>query len=115
MAANRLAQKSYTPETVELLLEADRVEDALRVIRLIVEDHPERIAPTFEIVARPPQRIYNDARPRDLLIVWREVIDEARTKAIVSTMDSSSSGAAVVVEKRGGTWIVGERLYIWDS
>lgn len=80
MAANRVAQKSYTPGTVELLLEAGRVDAALQVIRRIVEHHPERIAPTFEIVARPPQRIYDDARSRDLLIVWREVIDEARKR-----------------------------------
>ena len=50
LAASRLAEQPDSPELSELL-ESRRIADVLRVLRTIVDAHPERMPRAFEIVA----------------------------------------------------------------
>ena len=52
VATNRLAQQPESPEITELL-QQNRVDDALRVVRAIIDKHPEQIPRAFEIVFPP--------------------------------------------------------------
>lgn len=79
LAARRLAQGSYTPETVELLAKAGRLEDLLHATRVIVEKHPDRVASTFEVTSRDGYRIHSD-RSRDFAGTLHGLIDEARKR-----------------------------------
>ena len=79
VAARRLAEGSNTPETVGLLLEGGRIADALRVIRTIVERHPEHIARTFKAVSERGGEIYYD-QSRDFAVQLYGLIDAARLR-----------------------------------
>ena len=86
-AAFQLAQSPDSPETAEALLAVasntyyaqERCADSLRVIREIVQRHPEAIARTIEAVLRYSIAFDMD-RAHDYRPALREVLDAARSK-----------------------------------
>jgi tetratricopeptide (TPR) repeat protein len=60
LASLRLAQAPDAPETVSMLIEQERLADALRSLRVIVETRPERMARTFELLAPQTHRFLSD-------------------------------------------------------
>lgn len=60
--ASRLrAQQPESPEITELL-QQNRIDEALRVVRAIVDRHPEQIARAFQIVSQESSRFWDPAR-----------------------------------------------------
>jgi tetratricopeptide (TPR) repeat protein len=51
LATDLLARAPDSVETLQLLVRAGRIEDALAVLRRIVDKHPDRMADAFEVVA----------------------------------------------------------------
>jgi tetratricopeptide (TPR) repeat protein len=74
----QLVKAPESPETVALLLDADRPGDALTVLRRIVERRPERIAAAFKAASTKGDRFDDDGRgyPSGL----REVVARARQR-----------------------------------
>jgi hypothetical protein len=60
LASDLLARAPDSVETLQLLLRADRLEDALALLRRIVERHPYRIADAFEVVSYAGRGFYPD-------------------------------------------------------
>src|SRR5262245_49742348 len=58
----QLAKAPESPETVALLLDADRPGDAIAVLRRIVERRPERIAAAFKAASKNGHRFEDDGR-----------------------------------------------------
>jgi hypothetical protein len=76
-AARRLAEQPDSPE-LTALLESRRVDDVLRVLRTIVEKHPERMPRAFELVARESSRFSDHGHGyQDAL---RQIVDAARAR-----------------------------------
>src|SRR4029450_11650894 len=55
LATRRLIQQPGSPE-IAGLLQQNRVDDALRVLRVIVDKYPEHIARAFQIVSEHPSQ-----------------------------------------------------------
>src|SRR5262245_21693776 len=60
-AERLLAQAPESVDTLESLLRAERLDDALRVLRRIVDRHPDRIAAAFKAVFEARSDIPDDA------------------------------------------------------
>ena len=75
LATRRLLQQPGSPE-IAGLLQQNRVDDALRVLRVIVDKYPESIARAFEIVSEQSSLFTDQARgyPESL----QELVDAAR-------------------------------------
>jgi tetratricopeptide (TPR) repeat protein len=76
-SSKRLTEQPASPEIGDLL-ELNRVDDALRVLRSIVDKHPENMSRAFEIVAEHSSQFIDHARgyPDSL----QQLVDAARTK-----------------------------------
>jgi tetratricopeptide (TPR) repeat protein len=61
VASRRLTQQPESPEITELL-QQNRIDEALRVVRAIVDKHPEQIARAFQIVSQESSRFWDPAR-----------------------------------------------------
>jgi tetratricopeptide (TPR) repeat protein len=88
LASERLARAPDSVETLEILLEANRINDALTVLHRIVTKHPDRIPPALEVVARtgypflPDEgRGYNDRLQQIFTIARKRLPDLPREEA----------------------------------
>jgi tetratricopeptide (TPR) repeat protein len=74
-ASSRLTKQPDSPEIAELL-QQNRVDDALRVLRSIVDKYPQNIPRAFQIVSEESPRFWDKARgyPDSL----QELVDAAR-------------------------------------
>ena len=75
VASSRLTQQPESPEITELL-QQNRIDDALRVLRAIVDKHPEQIPRAFEIVS-PESSRFSD-RARGYSTTLQELVEDAR-------------------------------------
>jgi hypothetical protein len=78
-AAAGLVQAPEDPDTIERLAEQKRREDALRVLRAIVEKHPDRMPRAFEIVTRSFTDVVGD-RQGPYVAALREIVRTARAR-----------------------------------
>jgi hypothetical protein len=74
----QLAKAPESPETVALLLDAERPRDAITVLRRIVERRPERIAAAFKAASTKGDRFDDDGRGYPLVL--REIVARARQR-----------------------------------
>ena len=74
----QLAKAPESPETVALLLDADRPSHAITVLRRIVERRPERIAAAFKAASTGGHRFDDDGRGYPSVL--REIVARARQR-----------------------------------
>jgi tetratricopeptide (TPR) repeat protein len=75
VASSRLTQQPESPEITELL-QQNRIDDALRVLRAIIDKHPEQIPRAFEVVS-PESSRFSD-RARGYSTTLQELVEDAR-------------------------------------
>lgn len=87
-AARRLREAPDSVDTLDLLIEAHRIDDALHVLRRIVEKHPEDMARAFETVSHDSFSFHDQAREYSGTL--QQLIDAARSK--LGSMTAEQAG-----------------------
>lgn len=79
VAARRIALAPDRADTLDLFLQLDRIDDALRVLRRIVDTRPDEMAAAFKAIAGGSHRILGGA-PRGYPDALREIVAAAETR-----------------------------------
>jgi len=87
-AKRRLREAPDSVDTLDLLIKAHRTEDALRVLRRIVEKHPEDMARAFEAVSQDSFSFHDQAREYSGTL--HELIDAARGRFSTMTAEQAA-------------------------
>jgi len=87
-AARRLREAPDSADTLAFLIEAHRIDDALHVLRRIVEKRPEDMARAFEAVSRDSRAFHDQAREYSETL--QQLIDAARGKLRSMTAEQAA-------------------------
>ena len=120
-AARRLVEAPEGPDMIGLLLGAGRTDDALRVLRWIVDTRPDQMAAAFKMVGRAGDRIREDTTRRypDAL---RAIVAAAKTRlhnlpraqAARTALELVSIDSALSPSFRLDTWLTLLSAFVSD-
>ena len=96
VAARRLAKAPDHPDTLALLMETRRYDDALRVLRTIVDTRPEYMAAAFNALGFNSREMVSDAA-RNYGDTLRTIVADARKRKDALTHDRAAEVARALV------------------
>lgn len=114
LAARRLAEAPAATETLDLLLQAARLGDALASLRTIVEAHPERIAAAFELLGDHPHDIGNHEE-RTGERVFGELLTQAEARVADLPAEEAALTAWLLLPMRARQRMAAERRNVWPE
>lgn len=100
--ANRwLKESPETPDTIRLLVTNARVEELLGALPLLVRNHPERIAETFEALLSNMHRFQQDLDSRGLKPRLQAIVADARKRSAELSTEASARAERILLEFDG--------------